>query len=380
MDVYLRTRGWRLDYRFLGIAPDDFWWRAYRQVTDPERPTILLESDGTSWRMYVAGIASERLDVTDSKIQFTLAANGPCTGPDQATRDLVLGIIELSVADLAKSKAASIDGSRLDKRLPRGEVERMLSNSGTTTWEQAADAVRVAYKGVHVRVPGGDQPGGGWLGGAGRPEARDAFIGRSAGLLGGRPGRALALNLFSGDSDVRQLPAFGGDVSVLIARPGPGFDRDLGELLPPESLPGEGGPPPDPTVPRSPNRPRPGRRATMLSGSAILVAVVIALLVWQLWPGKTTGTDSKPTPSPTSSHSPVSSPSPSAAPSRSPSPPSHGPSPRHSQPSIGKSHAPHKSRNHKPGQPKQGNHQPTRKAKSRVPQAIYRIRQGRRLE
>ncbi len=397
MGVYLRTRGWRLDYRYLGAAPDDFWWRDYRQVTDPERPTILLESDGTSWRMYVAGIASERLDVTDSKIQFTLAADGDCTGPDKAARDLVLGIIALSVADIADHEGKFIDGSRLDKRLPRGEVERMLASTGTTTWEQAADAVKIAFKDVHVRAAGGSQPDGAWVGGAGRPEARDAFIARSAVLLGGRPGRALALNLFSSDSDARQLPVADGDVSVLIVRPGPRFDRDLGRLPPPGALPdsgelpGEGGLPPDPTKPRPPDRRRPGKLATVLSGSAILVVAVIAVLVGQLSPSKTTGSDSSPAPSPAGSHSPVRSPSPSSSPSTSPSPsastsPSHG----QSQPSIGQSSPSHKHRDrragqgegrgkHKPGQTNRGNHQTSHKAKSQAPRAIYRITQGRRL-
>src|ERR1700680_3634967 len=98
MRIYLRTRGRARDrdYRFLGEAPGDFWWRTYGNVTDVERPTILVESDGGAWRIYIAGIGSTRLDSTDSAIQYNLALAGDCAGADPATRQLAHRIVGFS--------------------------------------------------------------------------------------------------------------------------------------------------------------------------------------------------------------------------------------------------------------------------------------------
>jgi hypothetical protein len=164
--IYLRTRGERLDYRFLGEAPPEFWWRSYREVTDPERPTILLESADGGWRLYVAGIDSGRLDVTDTPIQFTLAIDGRHAETDSATRDLAMGVIAKSMAGLAQPRGLFIASSELAERLPRDAVERMLTSPGAVTRKQAEDAVLAAYRDTQVSPAVGDPPPHTWLGGA----------------------------------------------------------------------------------------------------------------------------------------------------------------------------------------------------------------------
>jgi hypothetical protein len=127
VEIYLRTRGRprELDYRFLGEAPDEFWWRSYSQVTDIERPTVLVRSNGTSWQAYVAGIRSRRLDASENGIAFNLALAGEC-GPEDDNA-LALGIISRSVASLAEQHGLFIPGDPLDGQLPEDEVHRMLA-------------------------------------------------------------------------------------------------------------------------------------------------------------------------------------------------------------------------------------------------------------
>lgn len=255
----MRTRGRprELDYRFLGEAPEEFWWRQYENVTVSAEPTILVESDGRSWRAYIAGIRSQHSDWLGRHIQLTLVLAGECTkiavgavaagatGDQDADRvgaehALALSVIGQSVADLGEQRAVSA-GSRLDSRLTQEDVERMLASPGEATLAEAADAVRAAYgadSGPQVDKPQQNEenpPDGNWLGGAGNSDARAAFVALAAQLVEGKPGRALMLTpLFWGEWDdiEDQVPSgVDGDLGILIARPGPG------STAPPQPLP-----------------------------------------------------------------------------------------------------------------------------------------------
>src|ERR1700683_2985620 len=133
VDIYVRTRGLEMDYRFLGEAPASFWWRAYRDWTDTEGPTILVESDQTGWRAYVAGMSSARRDRSDRPIQFNLALAGSHESTDAAARQLALAVIGRSVADLGAERGTKISGAALDRELTEPLVERMLANPDDTT-------------------------------------------------------------------------------------------------------------------------------------------------------------------------------------------------------------------------------------------------------
>ena len=330
MRIYVRTRGRprAMDYQFLGAAPEEFWWRDYRPVTDIERPTIVVRSDGRSWQLYIAGIQSRRLDSTEITIQFNLAMAGDCGKADET--DLALSVITQSAAGLAEEKALLIPGEPLDGQLPASEVERMLGLPGEETVAEAGNAVRAAYApssrttvtgpaigaggtapgeaggAAHHDSPAGEgrasegrasedrasegQPdadvaGGSWMGGAANSGAVAAFGILAARLLrGGQPGCAAALNLVEEDADLEGLPEWGGALGVLCARPGPHLEmavRTVGKAGPPLAA-GEGS---TRTAGRHQRPPHPSplrRKGTLiligLSGLAML-AVLISLLV-----------------------------------------------------------------------------------------------------
>jgi hypothetical protein len=237
VDIFVRTRGGprELDYQFIGgEAPADFWWRTYKQVTDIERPTILLRSDGTAWQAYIAGIRSRRLDVTDNLIQFNLVLAGECGA--SADNGLALAVIGRSAADLAGQGGQFIGGDLLDGQLPGDEVERLLRAPGEESAAVAAAAVRAGYRPLAATppasaIPDGDaaSPGGAadagplpfraWLGGIAEPRALATFNTLASGLLHGSRGRAVVLNLISDDVDEAELPAWDGALGVLAARP-----------------------------------------------------------------------------------------------------------------------------------------------------------------
>jgi hypothetical protein len=69
--AYLNTRGRERhrDYQFVGAAPPTSWWRAYANHTTFERPTVLVQSDGTGWQAYLSGIPSRRQEAVGTVIR-----------------------------------------------------------------------------------------------------------------------------------------------------------------------------------------------------------------------------------------------------------------------------------------------------------------------
>jgi len=101
--AYLNTRGRERhrDYQFVGPAPPTSWWRAYAEHTTFERPTVLVQSDGTGWQAYLSGIPSRRRDAVGTVIRYTLvaeSASGPSDRAGLATGD-VLALVANWLAD-----------------------------------------------------------------------------------------------------------------------------------------------------------------------------------------------------------------------------------------------------------------------------------------
>lgn len=302
MGIYVRTRGRNRDYQFLGAPPAEFWWRSYITVTDVERPTILLESNGKAWRVYVAGISSQRQDTSEREIQFNLVLDGTCG--DAAADALALPVINVSVVDLAGQRGRAITGNRLDERLSQDDIERMLTVSGESTREEAAEAVRAAYKDADGEAaPDDDLPAWNWIAGIADPRGCRFFMAQARRLLLGQPGRALVLNRFLEDQDVDRLPRWGGSLSVLLARPEQ-LSRELGELLgkaePVGVLPSAGPRSPGPNPWQKLLRPR--NLVLGLIGLLILIALIIWLTRGSSPPAPHTPPTSTPTPTPSPRH------------------------------------------------------------------------------
>lgn len=198
--AYVQTRGRprHRDYDFLGAGPGEPWWRAYAGHTAFESPTVLVESSGTEYRVYLSGIPSARRDSVGTVIRYTLVLEETPDDPDGAGPDGVLALVSCWVAGGTTLTAA------LDEAFPEDDVERLLAATAPETdpHKRVLAAVRSLppYRVSPVESPGD------WLGSAESEPARTAFLGRVQDLVaGGAAGRALLLNLIGGPDDLADL-------------------------------------------------------------------------------------------------------------------------------------------------------------------------------
>jgi hypothetical protein len=238
--VFLQTRGTAraADYAFLGGAPPEPWWRAYRDVTAFDHPTVLVASDGERWSAYLSGIPSSRVDAVGTVVRYTLVLDGPCRAADTACVPAAVAAWLDDVADGARPGGRL--AAALDSRFPVADVERRLAGRGnsderhtrpTGSDERAArpelgDAGDPAAAEVSRRVlaalatlpvaPGGADEPGDWIGAVGAPGPRAAFTARVTDLVAGAAGRALLLNLVGGPADAEPLLDPASPVAVLV--------------------------------------------------------------------------------------------------------------------------------------------------------------------
>lgn len=231
MRVFVRTRGRFADYQFIGIAPEAPWWRRYADVTDLERPTVLVESDGQTWRAYVSGLASQRQDRILRGIRLDLVLDGECNPAEGEDHDLALAIITTFLADLAEESDAEAPGIRLGDAIDEAEIEQWLVSRDASTSSLAAAAVRDAYRGLGATQARSDEPpDGSWIGGLGNAASRAAFVALTRQLLAGRSGQALMLGLVENAGDTAQIPAGEGNLGVLVSRSGPLYGAEPRKL------------------------------------------------------------------------------------------------------------------------------------------------------
>src|SRR6185436_6644966 len=100
--TYLMTAGLASDdYRFLGRAPREAFWRKYAEYTSFERPTAIVLSKGEAFRFYVSGVLSARKDRTKTPLRYTLVLEGPSRSE---TAQTALRALFAFVCDLADAK------------------------------------------------------------------------------------------------------------------------------------------------------------------------------------------------------------------------------------------------------------------------------------
>lgn len=218
--VYVQTRGTAraTDYAFLCGAPPHAWWRAYRDATAFEHPTVLVVSDGGGWAAYLSGIPSARVDAVGTVVRYTLVLDGHCDAASVA--DPVPVAVAVWLDDLASGRAGRLSAA-LDARFPDEDVQRWIETGEPAPIPPASDLTLISEPGRRVldalaslpaagrpADPGADLPGD-WIGAVGAPEARAAFVARVATLVTGVPGRALLLNLVGGPDDLAAVRAVG---------------------------------------------------------------------------------------------------------------------------------------------------------------------------
>jgi hypothetical protein len=242
MRLHVRTRGLVRDYQFIGEPPDSAWWRSYADVTDLEEPTVLVESDGQTWRAYVSGLPSRRQDMYSRAISYDLVMHGECNPAEGDDHDLALAVIATVVRDLAQGSW----GERGPlSRLPvlgqasiheESVVERWVSQPEASAAAQAAVAVREAFTGFTddgLAVANSLDRDSGyqrWIGGLANDTSRAEFIALTGRLIGGAVGRALMLSYVAEPRDVEAVAPGDGDLGILVSRHGPGYDAEPIEL------------------------------------------------------------------------------------------------------------------------------------------------------
>jgi hypothetical protein len=289
--VFVQTRGRprHRDYDFLGVGPGEPWWRAYAGHTAFERPTVLVESDGAGYRVYLSGIPSGRRDAVGTVIRYTVVLRADGDGPPALPPDGVLALVGCWLEDQAGPDLARGVGAvsrALDAQFPEDEVERMLAATRPVAPAEVRDRVLAAVAALPPPATGGtgeDAPAD-WWGDAGAPAARAAFGERTARLLtGGVAGRALLLNLVGSAVDLAPL-ADGRPLAVLAPDVGPAVgSTGIAPLDPGREDPGKAGPSAAAAATRtapSPAMTRAATRAGRLPATALLVVVlVIGLLI-----------------------------------------------------------------------------------------------------
>jgi hypothetical protein len=219
--AFVQTRGTAraTDYAFLGSAPPERWWRAYRDATAFDHPTVLVTSDGARWAAYLSGVPSARVDAVGTVVRYTLVLDGPCGAPDG---ECVAAAVAAWLDDVATGSGRL--SAALDTRFPPGDVQRWLANpvrdvsadadTGSITAE-VRRRVLAALAALPERPPAADEPGS-WLGAVRAAAARRAFAARVAALVAGLPGRALLLNLVGGPDDAADLLDPASPAAVLV--------------------------------------------------------------------------------------------------------------------------------------------------------------------
>ena len=210
------------DYAFLGGAPPEPWWRAYRDSTAFDHATVLVASDGDRWAAYLSGIPSSRMDAVGTVVRYTLVLDGPCGAPDAACVAAAVGAWLDDVAAGHGDRPGGRLAAALDARFPPDDIERWL-----TADAPAADVQRRALAGVAAlpAVPDAADEPGDWIGALAAPGPRAAFTARAAALVQGTPGRALLLNLVGEPDDVLPMLDPASPVAVLVESTDPQLAR-----------------------------------------------------------------------------------------------------------------------------------------------------------
>ena len=289
----MQTRGAAraTDYAFLGGAPPEPWWRAYRDVTAFDHPTVLVASDGAGWAAYLSGIPSSRVDAVGTVVRYTLVLDGPCGAADAACVPAAVGAWLDDVAAGHGDRPGGRLAAALDARFPADDVERWLAPSRHGRRALSSDPRRPRTRCAGARWPrwrvlpvpptAADEPGD-WVGAAGAPAPRAAFTARVAALVDGVPGRALLLNLLGEAADAQPLLDPASPVAVLLETTDPRLARCTALPAVVEAK-------------KAPPAARPTRRTgtAAVAGIAVLPAVavigmlamtvlVVTLLVWLL--------------------------------------------------------------------------------------------------
>ncbi|HZN17570.1 MAG TPA: hypothetical protein VFB84_05175 [Micromonosporaceae bacterium] len=279
MRVYLRARGQDRvggEFIFLGRAPERQWWREHRHYFEAESPTVLVVSDGATWRVMLAGVPTALRDVSDRAPTYTVVLDGAAGDPDAA---LALRLVDAFLAELGEVADSPRAGAVIDAQLPPEVIERLRAwtlrdGRQDEAVGEVADRVCQALATLPAPATAGSAPApASWVSLITDATARAAALHRAATLFAGTAGIVAYLNLPTQAAVVRPLTATAGGAAVLLQSEA-ALPSGLVDLDPPPA-------PERPTGPKALAGAAPARRPTVLeiTTAAALVALAVMILL-----------------------------------------------------------------------------------------------------
>lgn len=243
MQIHLQTRGFgqQDDYLFIGRDPGERWWEAFSRYTNFEKPSLVVSSDGTTWRVAISGLPTSRRDVVNTPIRSMLLVHGDVTASDGDDVALVGQLVDAWLADQADGGGRVAD--RLDAAFPQEDIDSLLIHDDDAVWRRAGDRVRAVMEDLGKPADGpptesmvADELPPSWIGRRANEPDRASLAGAVRRLVAGRQrGVACYLNLVrTGDyaiTAVRSLTGSGADSVHLLT------DLPAGELPVPKGEP-----------------------------------------------------------------------------------------------------------------------------------------------
>ena len=226
MAFYLQTRGRTNDYAFLGDMPSDHWWTKYREFTAFEDPTILVHSDGPTWKVCLSGIPSSRKDRVGTTIRYTLVLEG--SQSEERSCSAAYESVATWLSDVANAGSQNTLQRELDSEFPEEFVEQTIIRHDSKPFGgDIANKIEKALLGLLKRPnaiekepsisPNNEEAGHlSWVGALEKPRPRKIFLKRVQGLLNGQVGRALIMNLVESVDEARTIVYQGLPAVVLI--------------------------------------------------------------------------------------------------------------------------------------------------------------------
>jgi hypothetical protein len=124
MKRYVQTRAHArsLDYDWLGGRPGHRWWEKYKTHTFFEHRTLIVEGDGSAWRLYASALPSARHDAVGTEIRHAVVLEGDVS--EESGRAETFRVLGAALLDPDKV------GLGLDEQLDEDFVTRCLSEPG----------------------------------------------------------------------------------------------------------------------------------------------------------------------------------------------------------------------------------------------------------
>jgi hypothetical protein len=283
VDIHVRARGeatYGADFLFLGTAPRQ-WWRDYRNYVVVESPGILLQSDGSRWRVFLSGIRTSLRDISGRERPLNVALAGAAGDPETgAARTMIAAFL----AEIAGDTASPTLGAELQSRFTGEVIERLRSltlvdDRAAAAADEVGALVREAVGKLPVtgRGTAGPPAYASWAGDVTDARARDAFLARAEALLGGGTGLAAVCNLAPTVAHVEPLAAEPGGAVALINGVPP--LRGIVDITP---APVPNGPGPGPKAAAGPAPAGLSLRLIVLG--LIVASSAVVWWVWRRWP------------------------------------------------------------------------------------------------